>query len=433
MMKFTLGLFAILAVIGLGQAHQFPDFGKGPLHEDLQDILDLVPMEDIIDIVVDYILYDQEVQDFIEELTNPKSTLIKDVIEGCQAIPEVSQFLNYLQKEGINVNHIVNMINKSLNIKKLVPSGFQVYSVKERTGGLRGLFKDIKKHIDYDVFMSIYVDKLKTSEAFGNFINQLKSDNFQQIVNKVCEIKAVQYIVSRLEASSVNVKIVGDILYIAFGINVPKSPSKTVVQELADFVKLIPMEKYLMTIIQYINEDEKVQNAVRFMFTTEFHNLLRTLEALKEHQTLVLYLEKAGLPVIQSIQELHHVIGMGEYVPPKVESFLKSLITPQKIGDGMQGMLKDLYDLLPLNEIDALYKEKMRTSKTFVEFIAMITSEEIKEIINDLISHKTYKEFITKTKEKGWDMEGLSNLNVRIIGLKIKYFEANIEPKYNQY
>lgn len=54
-MKFTLALFAILAIISLGQAHQAPDFGKGPLHEDIQDILDLIPVEEINNICDEYL------------------------------------------------------------------------------------------------------------------------------------------------------------------------------------------------------------------------------------------------------------------------------------------------------------------------------------------------------------------------------------------
>ncbi|XP_012535866.1 uncharacterized protein LOC105836404 [Monomorium pharaonis] len=418
MMKFTLGLFAILAVIGLGQAHQFPDFGKGPLHEDFQDILDLVPVEDIVNVAVDYIIYDHEVLDFFKELT--KGTLMKDLLVDFQAIPEVIKLFNYLHKEGIGIYEIMNKINKAFKIKELVPPSSETYS-KTRTGGLKGFFKDIKKHIDYDVFISIYVDKLKSSTAFVNFINELKSDNFQKIVNKVCKIKSVQYIASCLEARSVNLKIVGDILYLVFGIKVPSSPSKTLMEELADFAKLIPMEEFFNIIIQYINEDEKVQNALLFMLTPDFHNLLRNLEALKEHQALVVYLEKAGLPIIQSIQQLHHAIGMEKYVPPKIQNFLKSLTKTQKIGDGMRGMLMDLYNVLPLDKIDALYKEKMRTSKVFVDFIAKIMSKEMKKIITDLIAHKTSKEFITKTKEKGLDIEGLALLSERMIGLKSKY------------
>ncbi|XP_025989059.2 uncharacterized protein LOC105196138 [Solenopsis invicta] len=416
MMKFTLGLFAVLAIIGLGQAHQFPDFGKGPLHEDLQDILDLLPLEKMADVFEDYIMYDNEVQNFFEDLAN--NIKVDDLLGDIIKIPQVMRLLIYLQREGINILPNINTINKLFDIKEFVPPSSQTYSVKERTGGLRGFFKDMKKHIDYDVFISIYVDKLKTSKAFVNFINQLKSDNFQQIVNKVSKIEAVQYIVSRLEASSVNVKIVEDILYLLFGINVPKSSPKTLIDELMDFVMLIPQEKFVDIMVKYLNEDAKVQETIQFMFTNEFHDILRALEALEEHQALVIHIEKAGFPMIEYLSNLHRAIGMEDYVPPKIENFLKSLVRTQKIGDGLQGMIKDLYDILPLDKIDALYEEKMKTSKVFADFITAVTSEEMLEILHAIGVHETYKEFTTKTKEKGLDVEELVKLNIRIIGIK---------------
>jgi len=405
-----------LAIIGLGQAHKFPDFGKGPLHEDFQDGLDLVPIEKIVMVVVDYVLYDHEVQDFLEELSN--TTIIKDLLVDFQAIPEVTNLLNYLHKEGIDIYHIMNAINRGFNIKELVPPSSQVYSTQKRTGGLHGFFKDIKKHIDYDTFISIYVDKLKVSTVFVNFINQLKSDNFQQIVNKVCEIKAFKLLVNHLEARSVNLKIVKDVLYLVFGITVPSPPSKSLEEELTDFVNLIPLKEFFTVLVQYVNEDEKVQEALLFMFTTEFHDLVRALEATKEFQALVIYLEKAGIPIIENIQEWHENIGMEKYVPPKIESYVKSLIKTQKIGDGMKGMFKDLYDLLPLDKIHALHKEKMRTSKVFVDFIHTITSMEIQKLVKDLFAHKACKEFITKFEEKGFDFKGSVNLSNGMIGLK---------------
>lgn len=414
-MKFTLGLVAILAIIGLGQAHQFPDFGKGPLHEDLQDILDLIPVDKIVEVAVDYLLHDKELEKFLDELG--KANVFKDLLVDFEAIPEVINLFDYLHKEGLNVYQIINEINKVFRIKELIPPN-SPYSLEEkRTGGVRGFLVDLKKQFDSDAFISIYVDKLKVSTAFVNFINQLKSDNFQQIVNKVCKIKAFQFIVSSLKDKSVNLKIVGDVLYLLFGITVPY-PSPTILEELMDFWKLIPMEKYLDIIIKYVNEDEKVKNAILFMFESEFHDLLRALEAIKEFQAFVIFMEKTGLPMIQGLQELHHAIGMEKYVPPKIENFVRSLIKTQKIGDGMQGMLKDLYDILPLDKIDALYAKKMRNSKVFVDFMTKIMSKEAGKIVNDLIAHKTYKEFITKTKEQGLDIEGSQILSNRILGIK---------------
>ncbi|KAL0116912.1 hypothetical protein PUN28_010053 [Cardiocondyla obscurior] len=420
-MKFTLVVVAILAVMGLGQAHQFPDFGRGPLHEDLQDILDLVPVQDCYEIFVSYVLFDKEVQEFIVELD--KSKVIRDLMVNFQSIPEVNNFMDYLRKEGLNVFNVIKTLNKS--VKELVPVNSYnliLNSAQRRTGGLRGLFKDIREYVDYDAFLSLYVDKLKTSTAFANFVNELKSDNTQQIINKAVEIRPLQYLVSSLKNKSVNVKHVADVLYLLFELNVPSPSPKNLVQELYEFVELLPAKDFVGTIVKYLNEDEQVRAAISYMFEEEFHDLLRAYEATEEFQALVAYLEEAGLPITAAIQEWHRAIGMEKYVPSKLDSYLQhSQINVQKIGDGMKGMIKDLYNLLPLNKIDALYEEKLKYSKVFAEFIGKIVSAEMLNILKNIGATEAYQEFITKSAAKGLDFVSLGNLNIRIIGLKPRF------------
>ncbi|XP_072742590.1 protein G12-like [Anoplolepis gracilipes] len=220
MMKFTLMLLATLATIGLGQAHQVPDFGKGSLHEDFQDILDLIPAEEINNICLDY-LEDPEIIAVIEYILT--TTIIEDLMVDFEAIPEVINLFNYLQKEGIDIYFLINEINRALGIKELEPPSIShAYSTnKKRTGGIAGIFKDISNVLPFDDFIHIYVQKLKTSPAFVRYINQLKSNNFQQIVNKVYKIESFQIISNGLKVSGVNTQIVEDIMYIVLGITVP--------------------------------------------------------------------------------------------------------------------------------------------------------------------------------------------------------------------
>lgn len=218
-MNFALVLFAVLAIIGFGQAHQFPDFGKGPLHEDLQDILDLVPAEEITNVVYIYLAEDSEVNDAFQKLVS--STILKDLMIDFEAIPEVINFFNYLHKEGIDIYFLINEINKALGIKKLEPPLSHSTMI---TGGIAGLFKDIKILFHYDDYIRIYVRKMKTSSAFVRFVNQLKSDNFQEIINKLYEINSFQIILNFLKSKDVNTRIVADIMYIVLGISVPNEP-----------------------------------------------------------------------------------------------------------------------------------------------------------------------------------------------------------------
>ncbi|XP_029172578.1 uncharacterized protein LOC114941685 [Nylanderia fulva] len=221
-MNFALALFAVLAVIGLGQTHQFPSFGKGPLHEDIQDILDLVPAKDINEVFLDYYADDSEVKAAFDYLVS--TTIIKDLMIDFEAIPEVINLFNYLYKEGVDIYYLINEVNKALDIKELEPPSHVHSTIMKKTGaGIAGLFKDINKVLPFEDFIHIYVQKIKTSPAFVSFVNQLKSDNFQQIVNQFYDINSIQTIHTFLKSKDVNTQIVADIMYIVLGITVPNN------------------------------------------------------------------------------------------------------------------------------------------------------------------------------------------------------------------
>lgn len=421
-MKLAVALLAVLAITGLSQAHKVPDFGKGPLHDDIQDILDLIPMEEIAEVFLDYLAEDAEVKAAARYLQN--SSLLKDLVVEVEAVPEVINFLNYLQRGGVNIYDIVNAINRVFDIKRLVPPPIMYSATMKRTGGIAGFFKDVKSLFHYDDFIKIYVRKMRTSTAFVDFVKQLKSDNFQQIVNKVYVGKSFQIILNGLKTSGVKLQIIADIMYIVLGITVPKDASRTpsLTDELMDFVKLIPGEEVGKIVIEYVTKDAKVQKALQYPLTSEFHSLLRNVEALKEHQKLVIYIEKAGIKIIDSIKYLHRAIGMEDYVPPKIETVLESEIGVQKVGDGLQSMLDDITKILPLDKINALYKEKLKTSKVFADFVEKMTSSEYQGIVKALTSHKTFQEMIAKSKEAGLDLLALEKFSRKLLPIPAPEF-----------
>ncbi|XP_011168435.1 uncharacterized protein LOC105201867 [Solenopsis invicta] len=196
---------------------------------------------------------------------------------------------------------------------------------------------------------------------------------------------------------------------------------RTLMDELMDFVNILPMDLVTDIVIKYARTDEKVQGAMQYLVKPEFHALLRETEALPEYQALVVYLEKTGLPVIDAIKQLHKAIGMEDYVPPKVESIIESEIGIQKIGDGMKGMLEDLYNVLPMDKIEALYNEKLQTSKIFADFIAKITSQEMQKLVTDLYKHETYNNFVMKSRENGLEFQELTKFISSIFGIKFPY------------
>ncbi|XP_018360891.1 PREDICTED: uncharacterized protein LOC108759775 [Trachymyrmex cornetzi] len=421
MMKYISALFAALTIIGLGQTHQFPDFpGSGPLYENIQDFLDLIPSKEIQTIVLDYVSNDPEVQNAFNNLVS--STVLKDLM---------IKNLRKLHAKNAQGNYsLVNKANDALGIDRITPPASRLYSlVIQRTGGIVGLYKDIMGVLPIATIMHTYVQKMETSSAFVGFVNQLKSNNAQQAVDKVYQIKSLQIILNVLKSSGVNTQITADIMYILFGLIVPNDVTvyqePTLEDELMDFVKLLPIDQINEITLQYIAEDEKVQHSLQYLQTPEFHSSLRDLEALKEHQALVVYLEEAGLNVTDYIKTFHRAIGMEDYVPSKIKSIFKSQIGIQKIGDGIKGLLEDIYNLIPFDKVLALYNEKLHNSKVFADFIEKLNSPKMQKLINDLYANRTFKNFVTEMKENGWELPELTKFSTSIFGFKFPHIKMH--------
>ncbi|XP_032683765.1 uncharacterized protein LOC116850061 [Odontomachus brunneus] len=424
-MKLTLTLFAVLAIIGLGQTHQVPNFGSGPLHEDIQDVLDLIPMEEVAEVFLSYLAEDNEFKEFLQRLSS--SNVLKDLMVDVEAVPEVINLFNFLQKEGIEIYTIINAINKVFGIKELIPPASYTYPLKpiKRTGGVHGFFKDIKILFNYDDFIRIYVQKMQTSKAFVRFIGQLKSNNFQQIVNKVYSAKSFQLILNSLKQYGVKTQIVADIIYIVLGITVPKHPlpfafERSLIDEIGDFTKIMPVNKFVEITVKYLTNDQKVQNAFAYVMNPEFHTLLHDVEVLKEHQALIVHLEKSGLHVIDVIQEFHRIIGMDKYVPPNIENRFESQIGVQEVGEGLRAMLDELVAVAPIKELHALYDEKMKTVNAFSDFVKKVTSPKMKELVFNLYNHAAYRKLTAKCLEQGLDLKALSQFYKKLIPIPIE-------------
>lgn len=189
----------------------------------------------------------------------------------------------------------------------------------------------------------------------------------------------------------------------------------TVDKELEDFVKLIPREKSIAIFKNYFKKDHKVRRGLKFLYTIRFHKLLRKVEALKEHQNVVIFLQKAGLNIIKAIKDFHKAIRMKDYVPPKIETEIEdeSEIEIQAIGDGMKGLFKDLAALLPMSEIYALYKEKMR-NLVFYEFVRQVTTQKFQILVRNLRVHQTFRNMITQSAKRGLDFAAIEDYSRKV-------------------
>ncbi|KAH0948435.1 hypothetical protein HN011_008391 [Eciton burchellii] len=214
-MKFALVLLAIVAAASA--KIEIPNFGRGELHKDIQEFLDLLPQEEILAITLQYYAEDKEFQNMLKYF---QSQEFKDLVVDVEALPEIKILMDYIHNAGIDIYKIVNLVNEALGLPSLTPPSTFVIGT-QITGGIKGYAQDILAILPKKELQELYEKKLKTSEAFKKFIEQLESKNFQEIVNKVYVNPKFQALLKHAKDANIDLILIKDLLKILWGISIP--------------------------------------------------------------------------------------------------------------------------------------------------------------------------------------------------------------------
>jgi len=212
-MKFALVLLAFVATASA--KIEIPNFGRGELHKDIQEFLDLLPVDQIIQITIQYYTQDAEFQKMVEYF---QSEGFKQLVKDVEALPEIKTLMDYIHVAGIDIYQIVNMINEALGLPPLTPP--DTFST-QITGGIRGFVDDIMAILPKQQLQDLYKKKLETSKAFAEFVKQLESENFQQIVNKVYAHPKTKELLAHAKNAGIDLLVIKDLLEVLWGIKIP--------------------------------------------------------------------------------------------------------------------------------------------------------------------------------------------------------------------
>ncbi|XP_012542708.1 uncharacterized protein LOC105840348 [Monomorium pharaonis] len=209
-MKFVL---ALLAFVATSTAWTIPNVGRGELAKELQDFLDLLPQQEIASITLQYYAQDAEFKAMIAYF---KSEGFKQLIKEIQALPEYHTLMTYMYNAGLDVYQLEEMLNRWLGI---IQFNFDV----QITGGIRGYVDDIRAVIRpvRDQLVALYKQKMQNSQVFQDFITQLQSPTFQELVNKVYVNPKFQELLGHAANANIDLKLVRDVLKTILGIDIP--------------------------------------------------------------------------------------------------------------------------------------------------------------------------------------------------------------------
>ncbi|XP_071561457.1 protein G12-like [Temnothorax nylanderi] len=214
-MKFALVLLAFVATASA--RIEIPNFGRGELHKDIQEFLDLMPVEQIFAITVQYYQQDAEFQRMVAYF---QTQGFKQLVLEVEHLPEIKVLMDYIHNAGIDIYQIVNLLNKVLGLPPLTPPSY-AYAGTQISGGIRGYVDDILAILPRAQLDALYEKKLRESPAFAEFIRQLESPNFQQIVYKVYANPKFQELLAHAKNAGIDLVAIKDLLYVLWGIKIP--------------------------------------------------------------------------------------------------------------------------------------------------------------------------------------------------------------------
>ncbi|XP_069688223.1 protein G12-like [Periplaneta americana] len=242
----------------------------------------------------------------------------------------------------------INEIHSVLGWDPYVPPSQRKHA--RRGVGVDGLIDDIIAILPVDDLKALFQEKPETSPDFKAFYD---ADLLRKLRDKAVDI--YHYI---------------ELIRALFGLT---RAERNLQDDLNDFLALIPTDQILAIAMDYLANDAEVQelvlsSRVAYLQSDDFHKIINTIEALPEFANFYNFLKDHVLDVVDYINENHSIIGLPPFVPPSRRHARR--------GVGINGLIDDVIAILPVDELKALFPEKMETSPDFKALYDAIRSPE---------------------------------------------------------
>lgn len=238
------------------------------------------------------------------------------------------------------------------------------------------------------IFQYIYIHIISHKDS--------KFDKRKKKKEKLMFIKFSNIIFQQMKYSLIFLAILGVATAASVSGN-GKAATKSLEDDLNDFVALFDGAALLEVVLPYLAEDEEVQEVLYYLSSEEFKSLVLAVEAVPEYIAFLDYTQAAGLDVYKWVDLIHTVIGL--------EPLTRS--TSVRNGKGIAGLIDDVLALVPREELKALYLEKLETSPEFAEFAAQVNSDEFQVIVNAVKENPEFQNLRAALASKGVDVDAI--------------------------
>ncbi|KDR08524.1 uncharacterized protein LOC110839463 [Zootermopsis nevadensis] len=387
-----------LAVVGLACGKSLP---TRSLQDDLNDFLALVPLDEVLGIALDYLANDEQVQDFVVYL---QSEEFHKIILTVEDVKELKDFLKFINDLGIDVYEILNQVHEILGLPPFKPDKHS-----RRGVGINGLINDVIAVLPTDKLKELFEEKKETSEDFKALIAAIQSPEFSNIVDALRAIKEYQDLLESLRNKGVDVDNIIALFRALFGLS--RRGTRNLQDDLNDVLAHIPLDEVLAIGLDYLANDQEVQELVIYLQSAEFHKIVLTVEAVPEFDEALQFVTERGIDAKAILDQIHEILGL----PPRSSSKIT------RRGSGIQGLIDDLVAVIHVDHLKELFEEKLQTSQDVKDLVDFIRSSKFEKILSTLRSIKEYQDLLQSLREKGVDVDGIIKFLKDLLGLARHY------------
>uniref|UniRef100_A0A182VSV6 Protein G12 n=1 Tax=Anopheles minimus TaxID=112268 RepID=A0A182VSV6_9DIPT len=162
-----------------------------------------------------------------------------------------------------------------------------------------------------------------------------------------------------------------------------------------DFVGLLPLDDLLSLAMRYLLTDKEVQQVMLYLQGDEFASVWDQFFALSAVRDLLNYLEDAGVPAYDSLNAVADFLGLTP---------LKPTIRSLRSG-GLNGLLEEALAMLPHEELEAMFEEKLKTSPEFKALFEKLQKFDHKQLRDLYENSAEVQGMIQKLRDHGVDVD----------------------------
>nr|CAD7411473.1 unnamed protein product [Timema cristinae] len=418
-------VFAFLAILGLSFAASVPVKSTRTLNDDLQDFIALIPVDQIEAIALDYISNDAEVQAVLEYL---QSDDFRAIVEEVNASQEAIDLYDYLYKSGIDIYTFVNNINDLLGLPHVEPKTRSLPS--KRT--FRAFLDEVEAVLPIDDLIALFKEKQQSSPDFAAFVDRISSPEFHTFVDNIYNSDGIKDLIVRFKSLGVDVDRIIKIAKELLGWEPPipqltqprfepRSPrpqqsgstrqalksTRTLNDDFQDFIDIIPIDQIKAIFLDYLNNDAEVQDAMNYLQSDAFRAIIEKVNAAKETIDFYDYLYKSGVDIYTIINNINDFFGL-----PHVEPKTRSLPSKRTVRE----LLNKIEEILPIDDLLALFKEKQENSPEFAAFVKKISGPEFHAFVDRMYNSEEFQAMIVKMESYGVDVDKVIKLVQTMMG-----------------